>query len=89
MFERDPIKELCALRGIWPPLKSKLKMAFHPFLPVSLLEECKSLIFISPYTVSIVAKMATKNRLKIQKLPFSTKFEALGDQVLRIRYQLS
>ena len=43
-------------------------------------------VFNFYFTVAIVKEKNYQNKLKIEKLPFWTKFEALGDQLLRISY---
>ena len=61
-------KGIRALRGYFGPLWSqKLKVAFHQFHLIGLLEEwpkCKILAFISLLPVAMVTKMADKIGLK-------------------------
>ena len=42
----------------------------------------KSGIYLT-FTVAIVTKMVAKNRLKIEKLSFWTKFDALGHRIFK------
>ena len=62
------MKGVRALRGYFGPLKSqKLKVAFHQFHLVGLLEEqpkCEILAFILLLPVAMVTKMADKIGLK-------------------------
>ena len=57
-------KGVCALRGYFSPLQSqKLKVAFHKFHLIGLLEEwpkCKILAFILLLPVAMVTKMSDK-----------------------------
>ena len=60
----EHLKGVCALRGYFgPPVRSEMKIAFHKFLLVSLLEQlpkCKSLGLILFLPFAMVTKMATK-----------------------------
>ena len=75
IYEHD--KELRALRGKFDPLLSqKLKVGFHHFHPIGLLEEwskCKVLAFI---LLLPLLWLLTKIADKIEKLPFWAKFKA-------------
>ena len=75
-----------ALRGKFGPLWSqKLKIAFHQFHPIGLLEEWpkfKILAFILLFSC-YGNKNGRQNRLKIEKLSFWAKFKAFSDWFLK------
>ena len=75
------LKGVRALRGlIWPPLEPKTENCFSPISFVWFIRRKPAVLFFriySTFTVAMVTKMADKNRLKIEKFPFWTKFKAL------------
>ena len=69
----------CYLRGYFGPLwGQKMKIAFHKFLLISLLEQkqkCKSLGFFFFFYLCYGNKNGCQNRLKIGNWPFWSKFK--------------
>ena len=88
MLEID--KGVRALRGKFGPLYSqKLKVAFHQFHPIGLLEEWFKCKFwhLFKFNGCYRNKNGHQNRHKIEKLPFWAKFKAFQTDFSRIRYQ--
>ena len=84
-------KGVRALRGYFGSLYSqKLKVAFHQYHLIGLLEECpkcKILANILLLPVAMVTKMADKIGLKYRNCHFRPNLRLLETDVLRIRYQ--
>ena len=85
------LKELHTLRGYFGPLYSqKLKVAFHKFHLVGLLQEkpiCKILAFILLLLVAVVTKMADKIGFKCRSCHYNPNLKLLETYFLRVRYQ--
>ena len=72
---------------IWPPLEPKAESCFSPFSPFSSDWFIRKIVQVSKiwhllnFYCSYGNKNGRQNRLKLEKLPLRTKFNALGDRL--------